>query len=289
MLNIAPNTNTTQLFLTAAVTGASTAGAMYYVFKKQHIKKELLFKKHVERKINEIQRKNNELEKVDKIKTRLISIISHDIVTPLRFMNMVGKKLLVKEQAADDLKEEILNEIVVTAHELEVLTTNVLNWIKYQNENRKPLREDLNLHMLIEQVFFVVGGMAKEKGILLTNDVPDGLTTHQHYEPLRIIIYNLVMNALNFMNEGNITIAAKQINKGLLIIVKDEGFGMTQQQVDNLLSEEVVISSENTMGKKGNGLGFLIIKDLLKFTDGKFTISSVKNKGTRIKLFFPKK
>lgn len=288
MLHTAPNTQVTQLFLTAAASGVSTAGVMYYVFKKQHLKKERLLKKHVERKINEVQRKNTELEKVDKIKTRLISIVSHDIVTPLRFMNMVGKKLLVQEEGSEELKHEILNEIVVTAHELEVLTTNVLNWIKYQNDNRKPLREDLNLKMLIDQVFFVVGGMAKQKGILLTNEVKEKLITHQYYEPLRIIIYNLVMNALNFMNEGNITITAKQINKGLLIIVKDEGFGMAQQQIDNLLSEEVVVSSANSSGKKGNGLGFLIIKDLLKLTNGKFTISSTKGKGTRIKLFFPK-
>lgn len=288
MLQIAPNQQAAQLLLAAATSGAATAGVMYYAFKKHNTKKEQLFKKHVERKIREVERKNIELEKVDKIKTRLISIVSHDIVTPLRFMNMIGKKLLVQEQAAEDLKEEILNEIVVTAHELEVLTTNVLNWIKYQNENRKPLREDLNLNMLIEQVFFVVGGMAKQKGILLTNEVPENLITHQHYEPLRIIIYNLVMNALNFMNEGNITIAAKQIDKGLLIIVKDEGFGMTQQQIDNLLSEEQVVSSANTTGKKGNGLGFLIIKDLLKLTKGKFTITSTRGKGTRIKLFFPK-
>jgi len=63
---------------------------------------------------------------------------------------------------------------------------------------------------------------------------------------------------------------------------------MTKEQINNILADQFIVSSANVDGKKGNGLGYLIIKDLLKVVEGIFSIKSAKNIGTTIKLFFPK-
>ncbi|OSZ82427.1 hypothetical protein CAP35_03925 [Chitinophagaceae bacterium IBVUCB1] len=256
---------------------------------KRFIIRQNVLRALVERKTKEIRRKNEELEKNDLIKTRLISIISHDIITPLKFLHLAGRNLVESnEQMTEELKMETLEEIVHTSRELEMLSTNILNWIKYQNENRQLLREDVNLHDMVRQIFSILNGMAKQKNIFLTNEVPADFALHQYAEPLRIILYNLVVNALNFMEKGHITIIAKTLRNGVLIEVKDEGFGMTKEQINNILADQFIVSSANVDGKKGNGLGYLIIKDLLKVVEGHFTIKSTKNIGTTIKLFFPK-
>ncbi len=188
----------------------------------------------------------------------------------------------------DELKMETLEEIVHTARELEMLSTNILNWIKYQNENRQLGREEVRLNEMVRNIFSILNGMAKQKNIFLTNEVPEDFTIRQYAEPLRIIIYNLVVNALNFMEKGHITIVAKQLRNGMLIEVKDQGFGMTKEQINNILADQFIVSSANVDGKKGNGLGYLIIKDLLRVVEGNFSIKSAKNIGTTIKLFFPK-
>src|SRR5262249_43732295 len=54
-------------------------------------------KRQIAEKTRELQAKNEELERTDQIKTRLISIISHDLVTPLRFLHMTGKNLIEKK------------------------------------------------------------------------------------------------------------------------------------------------------------------------------------------------
>jgi len=73
----------------------------------------------------------------------------------------------------------------------------------------------------------------------------------------------------------------------LTLTVEDEGVGMTNDQIKNILSDEFIISSANIDNRKGNGLGYLIIKDLLKMIEGKISIESKKGKGTIITVTFP--
>lgn len=277
------------LILAISITATAYISLVLFLRAKRFIIRQNVLRALVERKTKEIRRKNEELEKNDLIKTRLISIISHDIITPLKFLHLAGRNMVEShEQMSDELKMETLEEIVHTSRELEMLSTNILNWIKYQNENRQLGREDVLLHEMVRNIFSILNGMAKQKNIFLTNEVPEDFTIRQFAEPLRIILYNLVVNALNFMERGHITIVAKQLRNGMVIEVKDQGFGMTKDQINNILADQFIVSSANVDGKKGNGLGYLIIKDLLKVVEGNFSIKSTKNIGTTIKLFFPK-
>lgn len=288
MLNI-PWYQNGWFILIIVLAALSYVSLVLFLRAKRFIIRQNVLRALVERKTKEIRRKNEELEKNDLIKTRLISIISHDIITPLKFLHLASRNLVESnEQMSEELKMETMEEIVHTSRELEMLSTNILNWIKYQNENRQLLREDVNLYNMVRQIFSILNGMAKQKNIFLTNEVPADFTIHQYAEPMRIILYNLVVNALNFMEKGHITIIAKNLRNGILIEVKDQGFGMTKEQINNILADQFIVSSTNVDGKKGNGLGYLIIKDLLKVVEGNFSIKSAKNIGTTIKLFFPK-
>ncbi|MBS1772449.1 MAG: HAMP domain-containing histidine kinase [Bacteroidetes bacterium] len=270
------------------IVGVLSLTVIIYYRAKRFLIRQAILKALVERKTKEIRKKNEELEKNDLIKTRLISIISHDIITPLRFLHISGKSLVEgREKTSEELQQETLVEIVNTSRELEMLTTNILNWIKYQNENRKPAKESFDLHEMVTHVFGIVSGLARQKNIILTNAIPVSFCIYQYIEPIKIIIYNLVVNAINFMDKGHITIEIKRLKNGLVIEVKDEGFGMTKDQISNIMGDQFIVSSANIDGKKGNGLGYLIIKDLLKLVEGGFSIKSAKNKGTSIKLFFP--
>ena len=96
---------------------------------------------------------------------------------------------------------------------------------------------------------------------------------------MRILIYNLVSNAINFSEKGNIIINSWQRQGYLIVSVKDEGVGMTAEQVDNLMGDQVVITAARVDSRKGHGLGYLIIKDLIKMIGAKLIINSEKGKG----------
>ncbi len=249
--------------------------------------RQLKLEEQIAAKTNELIQKNEELEKTDNIKTRLISIISHDLITPLKFLHLTGKSLLEKkEDLPQELQTEMVTEITHTSKELELLSTNILNWIKYRNEDRRLEKENFNLHELVDLIYRILGSMAKQKQIRLINSMEEELTLWQFIEPVKIVLYNLVLNAINFTREGGggITISNLITTEGILIRVNDEGVGMTPEQINNIKADHFIISSANVDNRKGNGLGYLIIKDLLKIIKGTLTIHSEITKGTRVNI-----
>ncbi len=254
---------------------------------RQLQQKQLKLEKLIAEKTKELQLQNEVLEKNDVIKTRLISIISHDIITPLKFVAAAARNLVErKKQMPEELQYETVKEMANTAQELQMLSTNILNWIKYQNKNRRMLPEHIRPADIATQVFGILAPMAREKQVDLVNTIDPALEMFQYEEALRILIYNLLTNAINFTEKGTITIGATSTGTAHEIFVKDEGVGMSIEQVTNLLSAETIISSANTGHRKGNGLGYLIIKDLLKMMDAGITISSEKGKGTTVTIRF---
>jgi signal transduction histidine kinase len=247
----------------------------------------LRLEKQVAEKTQSLHQKNSALEKSNSLQTRLISIISHDIITPLKFMAVGGKELMEKHAIMpESLKQETIEEITNTAQELQLLSTNIMNWMKYQNENRIQVKENFNLHDATKQVTGILQSIAKQKNLILLNTIPANLHIFQFYEPLKILLYNLLSNAINFSNRGEITIGAMLVGDYIRLTVEDKGAGMTQEQIKNILSDEFIISSANIDNRKGNGLGYLIIKDLLKMIDGKIAIESKKGIGTKVSVTF---
>jgi signal transduction histidine kinase len=244
--------------------------------------------KQIAQKTHELKVKNDELERTDLIKTRLISIISHDLVTPLRFLHLTGKNLIEKKDGlTESLLQEAISEMASTSKELELLSTNILNWIKYRNEDRRLAKETFDLYEMVTQLCGIFSSPARQKQIRLINSVEDPLVLYQYIEPVKIVLYNLILNGINFTSEGYIRISSIRSREGLALQIQDTGVGMTQEQINNIMADQMIISSANVDNRKGNGLGYLIIKDLLKILRGNLTIRSEKEKGTTVTVWLP--
>jgi signal transduction histidine kinase len=268
------------------------AGMFYWFYKfrtQQYKLRQKKLEKQVAEKTKALQQQNELLEKNNTIKTRLISIISHDIITPLKFVTVAGKELLEKkEKMPDELRQETIQEITNTSQELQLLSTNILNWIKYQNENRMVAKEHFFLSELVQEVFGVLNSLAKQKKLRLVNDVDAAVQIVQYYEPIKILVYNLIANAIHFTEEGNIIVSSTDERGHTVISVTDKGCGMTDEQINNILADQTIISSANVNNKKGHGLGYLIIKDLVKMMGASLEIESVIHKGTRVSILIPR-
>ena len=252
-------------------------------YRRQQFKLESL----VFEKTRELQEKNVILEKNDSIKSRLISIISHDIITPLKFLAVTGNKLVQRKNL---MTPEMLDETIIdmsrTSKELQTLSTNILNWIKYQNEGRGLVKDSFDLHEMTEQVIAILEPVANQKNMEILNDVEAETLVFQHQEPLKILLYNVVSNAVNFSDGGSITITSHASGDDIILSVTDEGIGMTKEQVDNITSDKPITLSSTPVKGKGHGLGYLIIRDLLKVTGAVLKIESEPGAGTTVHIRF---
>jgi signal transduction histidine kinase len=244
--------------------------------------------KRIAEQTHELKEKNQSLEKKDAIQTRLISIINHDIITPLKFLAATGSKLVEKKDLIDDtVRDETLKEMTRTSKGLQLLAGDILNWIKYHNEGTKLKKESISLHQLIETVFQLLAPVAAQNKVKLVNQVDDSLKAFQYYEPAKVLVYNLVMNAINFSENESVIING--IRKGNLVMIRviDKGVGMSQEQADNLLmekSEEALTGTAVNVKGKGFGLGYLIIRDILRLTRIQASIQSQPGAGTVVEL-----
>lgn len=277
-------------FIAFCILGGIGLIALAFKMRTQNlIRQKEKLQEQINQKTKSLQMQNEVLEKSNQINSRLISIISHDIITPLKFMALGSKKLLDKKHVMPiTLQEETITEITNTATELQSLSTNILNWIKYQNKHRRQQAELFAPADVIQQVFKILSPIAAEKDIQLMSDVDNQLMCTQFREPFKILIYNLITNAIQFSTQCIISVEAHVNLEQLTITVNDEGVGMTDDQIQNIMSDEFIISSVNVDNKKGNGLGYLIIKDLLKLLQGHLSIQSEKGKGTAVSFTVPK-
>ena len=121
---------------------------------------------------------------------------------------------------------------------------------------------------------------------MIENLVDEKVEVNQFYEPLKILIYNLLTNAIHFTEKGAILVDAVVGDGYITVSVKDEGIGMTPEKIKSLMADQVVISSANVDNKKGHGLGYLIIKDLLKTMGATLHIESKKGEGSKVSIRF---
>lgn len=261
---------------------------LYFSIRTQKLQQsEKKLKQLVDEKTTELTAQNQLLEKNNRIMSRLISIISHDIVTPLKFIQVAGKNLLrKKEKISEELNRETLAEITNTAQELQNLSTNILNWIRFQRKNRLLQQVDFSPFEITEQVIRILGPSAKIKNILIENRIDPALSMHQYAEPFRILLHNLISNAINFSEKGTITVNLLKYTASFQLKVTDQGVGMTSDQIENILQEDLIISSATVDNRKGHGLGYQIIKDLAELIDASLEIDSEKGSGTTVAIRF---
>jgi signal transduction histidine kinase len=269
----------------------AAAALVYLIFRlrlRQYAINEQKLSKLVEQKTKDLKLKTERLEKSDIIKTRLISIINHDIITPLRFMHYSGEAVVNNEyHFTEEEKKETISQMAQTAKDMEMLSSQILHWISYQNPNDRMQKEFFNLHRKVEKIFEIVKFQAKRKKTKLQNDVPNYFLMLQYWEPMRVLLYNLVMNSLNFTQNGTIWVQSVKEGDHVCVVVRDTGLGMTKDQVENILSDKKIIASQNLDNKKGTGLGYLIIKDLLQIMGGTMSIESQKGQGTTVTIVLP--
>jgi signal transduction histidine kinase len=254
---------------------------------RQYILRQRKLEALIAEKTRELQEQNIELEKRDTIKTRLISIINHDIITPLKFLAVAGKKLKEKRNMMNEtVQDEIITEIVNTSKELQVLSGNILNWMKYQTEGKGLTKEPFLLHDMVDEILKVLNPAAHLKHLQTINPIDPQLKVHQYYDPLKVLIYNLVSNSIKFTNKGAVIISADTTDRYITIRVSDQGAGMSETQIQNLLMGKGHIHSAKNNPGAGHGLGYKIISDLLTITGATIAIESEQGRGTTVLIRF---
>ncbi len=223
---------------------------------------------------------SNEIERVNNINTRLLSILAHDLKNPLGVIQQVTEMYVAKQISHEDM-DEIFVELKKNATNALNMLNEVLQWGTAQVEGKATDFKEFNLFDLVKhkrEAYFL---LLKSKGNRLENNCEAGLYFKADLNMMRFILRNLIMNANKFTKDGVISISTVDSDDFVEIVVSDTGVGMKPSQINRLFQWETRASSDGTSGEKGTGLGLLICNEFVLKHDGKIWVESALGKGSK--------
>jgi signal transduction histidine kinase len=258
-------------------------------------KKNTLLEKTILEKTKEIQEINvqlvnkvNQLTDVNNENTTYISVINHDIFAPIKYINIIGD--MIHSNSGKIQKHDVLlqfNQIINSTKRLEVLCSNILNYIN-TNSHISDGESEVNLFKLVEDLsnFLEIGLIINKNQF--QNNIPIDTIIETNRDAINIILTNILSNANRFTKNGKIEITYKSSEEYESIIIQDNGIGMDQETLDKIRNKTLIVSNRNSIEYQSYGIGYTLVYKMLSIIDGAFEIESEKDKGTRIKIIFNK-
>lgn len=223
---------------------------------------------------------SNEIERINNINTRLLSILAHDLKNPLGVIQQVTDMYLAGQISSDDMNE-IFTELKKNVKNALDMLNEVLQWGTAQVEGRATDFQEFNIYDLIEQKQESYYLLLKSKGNKLVNLCEKELNFKADLNMMRFILRNLIMNANKFTKGGTISVQTFDGDDFVEIVVSDTGVGMKPSQINRLFQWETRQSSDGTSGEKGTGLGLLICNEFVHKQGGKIWVESSLGNGSK--------
>ncbi|MFN1834801.1 sensor histidine kinase [Balneola sp. MJW-20] len=236
-----------------------------------------------------LESKSTELDELVASRNKMLSIISHDLRTPMMSLNTLSFLIRdeLKEIPSNELKEnfDIMDQTIRSTNDL---INNLLEWSRNRNQTSDISPENLDVIHTIKSVTDLLSSAAKQKNIQLKIGPLDNNTIYADSNSLHTILRNLIANALKFTEEGGlIRVYSENAPSESLLVVEDNGMGMDEQKISELTDPANFKSSRGTENERGTGLGFNLCMDLMNLHHGKILVESEKGVGTKVTLCFP--
>lgn len=217
------------------------------------------------------------------VKSKIFSIIAHDLRGPIASLQSF---FIIIEEDYEDIPEDlkdILSQLRTENAQISTILDNLLNWAKTQMSELKPKLQEVNIYDLVDENIKLLQRLAETKEISIVNEVPTDLTALSDLEMTKIVLRNLIQNAIKFTKKkGIIHVKASLKDDKAEIIVIDSGVGMSEEKVNTLFSLKSNKSTYGTNNEKGTGLGLVLCNDFVKICGGNLKVASELNKGTTI-------
>ena len=233
------------------------------------------------------QEASKALMEANEAKTKLLSILSHDLNSPLNSIQSFLELLLACDLDEDEekaIKSNLLRETKNT----QSMLFNMLNWTKSQMDTGVKVNlERINIFDALLSSITAQQTVGFEKDILIRNHIDPSIYIIADLEMLKLVVRNLTNNAIKFTDRGGeISISTKSNDDIVVLSVSDNGIGITKEKQEKLFSLNTG-STYGTNNEKGVGLGLLLCKEFTELQGGKIIYDSKPGRGSTFELHFP--
>ena len=242
------------------------------------------------RSVDMVQALEKEVE-ANKAKSEFVSMISHEMRTPLNAIIGFSEILVSPARAKDltpDQTQHYIENIHTASKGLLSLINDILDMAKIEAGKLELEEIDFEHSKLCTQLFDTYKITAKSKPVEVKLELDEAIPDKLMGDPNRVsqVVNNLFSNALKFTDSGAVTLIAKLVkssNKGIDVeyCVQDSGIGMSAEVMERLF--QPFTQADNSMSRKygGTGLGLTISRQLVEAMGGKIWVESKPGEGSR--------
>ncbi len=222
-----------------------------------------------------LQKANEEMSSLDKLKNDFIAIASHELRTPLGVI--LGYSSFLQQTAADDELNEQLSKVLQSALQLRRIIEDMTN-LRYLQQGQADLQQEtVPLGELLTELQNDMLTLSEARGHQLDLNVPDH-DIMVLIDPIRIgmALTNVLNNAIRFTPPGGrICIQAEvRHEEEVWISITDDGIGLTEDQVQRVFEEFYQVEDHMTRRNGGLGIGLSIAKVLVEAHGGRMWVKS---------------
>jgi len=252
-------------------------------------KRSLELEEKVAERTREIEAQKERLEKLNRTKNKLFSVIGHDLRAP--FNSLLGfSRMLVDDY--DTFTQEEVAEFIRTinkqAGKAYGLLDNLLHWAKSQDDKISFNPVKIQMHKLVEEVSSFLKVIADEKEVTVKNLIAGNLHVVGDNLMLQIILRNLLHNAIKYSQSGDrVVVSASVTADRAEIIVSDHGVGMDKKCLEALQESAMDMSMRGTGKEQGTGLGLVLTREFIAFHGSQLVIKSKEGEGSCFSFALP--
>jgi signal transduction histidine kinase len=237
----------------------------------------------LEETVAKLQKSEQALLKTNAQREKLISLVIHDLRSPLRFLTMLAGDL--HDNQASLSAEEIKDRtywVKKGAQDINHFSEDFLLWVSSQKDTFNISPRLIHIRPLLQEIYDFFHEQVQQKGNSISYEAKEDLQLYTDPHMLITIIRNLTDNANKYTSRGDIRIKAVKEGGQVQIVISDTGKGMSPKQIAAFLGNE---SLENF--SSGSQLGHKFIFDLTQRLGGILAVESAEQKGTTVTLKLP--
>lgn len=281
----------TPFFITFAIIAVMVILVSIYYYRIFSLQKQqIVLKNAVDKKTEQLQTMNRDLEDAIHTKDKFFSIVAHDIINPFNSIMGLSEVLMSEYNKMDDKQRVgIIESINLSSNNLFDLLENLLQWSRTERGLLKYTPEKVELNKQIESIISLLNLSSNKKNLSIKTQIPDSeCFAKADSRLLNTVLRNLLSNAIKFTpKDGEIFVEVEKHEKFYSISIIDNGIGMSETDVDSLFDKDKQKSTTGTDNEKGTGLGLMLVKEFVEKQNGTLRVKSQKGKGSTFTFTIP--
>jgi signal transduction histidine kinase len=234
---------------------------------------------------NEFSQKMNITEQR---RREFVSDASHELKTPLSSIKLLVDSINESDNLDQNLLREFMSDISLEIDRLVRITERLFTLTRLDESTKLKPDVVVDTKRVIQNAIRLITPIAAERGIIIQNQLEEGVFILAVSDSFSQIVYNLLDNAVKYNYDGGVVeISMVKREKNAVLTVMDNGVGISKEEIEKIFERFYRVDKARSRDTGGTGLGLAIVKENVELMGGEIEVESILGEGTAFTVTLP--